>query len=66
MLRIILTFILLSKLCVAQDASVFRLNLINPGLEYEHAISTQQKLIVNAGWLGYNHPQYSLRSHKCL
>jgi len=48
--RIILGFILLSISCVAQEESVFRLNLINPGVEYEHAISAQQKLIVNAGY----------------
>ncbi len=50
MVRIILGFILLSVTCVAQEKSVFRLNLINPGVEYEHAISAQQKLIVNAGY----------------
>ena len=50
MLRIFLGFILLSITCVAQEESLFRLNYINPGVEYEHAISTQQKLIVNAGY----------------
>lgn len=50
LLTVLTLFFLLSTTCVAQEESVFRLNLINPGVEYEHAISAQQKLIVNAGY----------------
>ncbi len=50
MKKSILFLFLLSLTCAAQDQSVFRLNIINPGVEYEHAISAQQKLIVNAGY----------------